>query len=186
MHTGTKCGAHLLSLSPSSRTHLPPLPLPTLRCNTLQNTAKHCNTCTTLQRTATQYSRIPKSVTHRRCHAATHCNTLQHTDTPCNTPQHTAIEYQRVSLIAAARLQHVSAHVNTRRHTAPHCITMYHTAIHCKLLQHNIKRGHSSSLPRCNTLQHAATRCNTLKYAVTHCNALQYTATRCNTLSKEA
>jgi len=45
----------------------------------------HCNTCNTLQHTAT------RTATHCNAlqHTATHCNTLQHTATHCNTLPHT-------------------------------------------------------------------------------------------------
>jgi len=47
---------------------------------------KHCNTCDTLQHTAT-HCNTPQ-------HTATHCDTMQHTETHCNILQH-AFETQR-------------------------------------------------------------------------------------------
>jgi len=104
-------------------------------------------------------------------HAATHCNTQQHT---CNTLQQTATSWTgafssvglaydgECPLILCNMLQHTDC--DTLHHTATHCSTLQHTATHC------------------NTLQHTATHCNTLHHTATHCNTLQHTATRCNTL----
>jgi len=59
-------------------------------------------------------------------HAATHCNTLQHTARHCNSKY---IGYS-----------HTAAHGNTLQHTATHGDSKYigysHTATHCHTLQH--------------------------------------------------
>ena len=73
-------------------------------------------------------------------HAATHCNTLQHTATLCNT------------------LQHSATHCNTLQHSVTLCNTLQHPTTHCNTLQHTVTL--------CNTLQRTATRCNMLQHVL--------------------
>ena len=83
-------------------------------------------------------------------HAATRCNTLQHTATHYNTLQHTAAHCSKPH---RRHIQHTATHCNTLQHTATHCNTPQHTATHCNTY---------------STLQHTATLCNTLQHTATH------------------
>jgi len=71
---------------------LPVLFCKSARHNTLQDTARHCNT---LQRTATETTASPPvycPVSFAKALHKTHCKTLQHTATHCNTLQRAAKE----------------------------------------------------------------------------------------------
>jgi len=146
-------------------------------------------------------------------HAATRCNTLQH------TPAHAASCCRRSHGVT---LQHAATRCNTLQHTATHCntrllmqqlvgdeaiqVTPQQAATRCSTLQHtathtcSLRRAAScwrrsltgDTAIRCNTLQHAATICNThlLMQQVVGDEAiqvtLQHTAIRCNTLQHTA
>jgi len=100
-------------------------------------------------------------------HAATHCNTLQHTATQWH---HSAL-----SLVPIVKSQHAATHCNTLQRNATHCNTLQHTATQCHYL--------SLWLVRICKSQHAATLCNALQKIATHCcNTLLHTATYCYTL----
>jgi len=94
-----------------------------------QHTATHRNTCNTLQQTASHCNTLQ--------HTATHCNTrntLQRTTTHCNALQHTSTHYNT--------LQHTATHCNALQHTATHYDTLQHNATHCNTL-HTDMRGNS-------------------------------------------
>jgi len=115
-------------------------------CNTLPNTATHCNTHTDSRRTGTKPS-------------STHWNTLQHTATHCNTLPNTATRCQTHTDLRRTGTKPWSTLWNTLQHTATHCNTLQHTATHCNALQH--------TATHCNTLQHTATHCSTLQHTAT-------------------
>jgi len=131
-----------------------------------------------------------------------HCCTLQHAATRCNTLQHTP-HCNFPTYPDPATLQHTAPHSHcntlTPLNTATHCTTsacpdpaiLQHTATHCNTLQHTATHSH------CNTLHHiclprpghtAATHCKTLQHTATHCTApacsdpvtLQHTAPHSN------
>ena len=90
-------------------------------------------------------------------HAATQCNTVQHTATHSVT-HHTTLQKSQY-LVCKTRLPRAPGHCNALQHTATHCNILQHTATHC------------------NMLQHTATHFNTLQHTVTYGNTLQHTAT---------
>jgi len=126
-------------------------------------------------------------------------NILQHAATHCNTLQHTATKHQHTTNI----LQHAPTHCNTLQHTATkhkviaanddiaiHCNTLQHTTTHCNAPSRNTATrlqcvtsvkgkavvAKEDVVAHCNTLQHTFTEHCT---HYTHCNT--HTATHCNT-----
>ena len=83
---------------------------------------------------------------------------LQHAATCCNTLQHTATYSWHSRRGVSCRLG-----AATKTNATVGC-TLQHAATRCNTLQH--------AATRCNTLQHAATRCNTLQHAATRCSIL--------------
>ena len=102
----------------------------------LQHIATHCPT---LQRTATTHSDGESRVRGYRGYdsltlkgAATHCNTLQHTETHCNILQHTATRCnaqtrwrEQITWTQKLGLTHSGRRCNTLQHTATHCNTLH-------------------------------------------------------------
>jgi len=165
---------------------------------------KHCNTCNTLQHTATHCSALsvradfemildpfdmPHSCVWHELDPIDQNGNLQHTTTRYNTLQHTATHCNT--------LQHTATFCNTLQHTAvlhefarilrwffTHLTCLVHLRIHawfiCAWYESDSKRYSQDSLPHtaphCNTLQHTATHSNTLQHTATHCNTLQHTA----------
>jgi len=87
--------------------------------NTLQHTAKHCNTYIYIHARSSRIARAAAQI-----NTATHCNALQHTAAHCCTLQHTA-----------AHCNTLPTHCNT---LPTHCNTLQHTATHCNILQHTL------------------------------------------------
>ena len=96
--------------------------------NTLQYTARHCNTLLsfyknrTLQHVATHCNTLQ--------HTATHCITLQHTATHCNTLQHTAA-HEKEDL----QISHIYIRDAMSLAIAVCCIVLQCVAVCCSVLQ---------------------------------------------------
>jgi len=130
-------------------------------------------------------------------HAATLCNTLQHTATNMWTKARLGaqthwvrgFEWIYVPATHCNSLQHNATQCNTHddkvllrvlvalswdtwlHRAATQCNTLQHTATHCHLWT-KAHWAHGIELTYVT-----ATHCNTLQHTVTHCNALQHTAT---------
>jgi len=127
--------------------------------------------------------------TIRSPHAATLCNTLQHTH---YTPG--SVVFENTTL-----LQHAATLCNTLQHTTANYSTLQHAATRCNTYTRHLDQSFLKTPRHCNTLQHNATHynthtrqlnpsnlktpcaCNMLQHAATRCNTLQHAATRCNT-----
>ena len=140
-----------------------------------------CNTCNTLQ------------------HSATLCNTLQHSATPRETPNNTPLMHSTLltppHTLCNTRntLQHsatkwwcMSRCKDTPQHTATHCNTLQHHATHCNTLQRSLDKSNvDASLLQLTfhvVLVSDATHCNTRYHTATHCNTLQHPATPWNAI----
>ena len=122
--------------------------------------------------------------TIRSPHAATLCNTLQHTH---YTPGSVAFEDKTL-------LQHAATLCNTLQHTTANCSTLQHAATRCNTYTRHLDQSFLKTPRHCNTLQHNAAHCNThtrhlnpsnLKTTCA-CNTLQHAATRCRPLQHAA
>jgi len=82
------------------------------RCNSLQRSAKHCNTQYSWAAAATLYNAL-----QRLQHNATHCNTLQLTS---EIQYSCAAAAAQGSFCLSYELQHTATHRNTLQHTATH------------------------------------------------------------------
>jgi len=124
---------------------------------------------------------VTYSVLFSSQHTATHCNTLQHTD---SAMQKRYCRHRRVTwpVHHCNTLQHNATHCNTHHFkrdkvagdvwrdsytTATHCNTLPRTATHCDRPIYSELRLDRSVYLR------AAPCCHTLQYTVTHCNTLQ-------------
>jgi len=100
-------------------------------------------------------------------YAATHCNTLQHTQKNCNTCN------TRVD--AACCLDHewgiyAATHCNTLQHTATHCNALQHTATHTVVQCAPVCHMQDDLLdPLMQRAQHTAIQCNTVRYSAPYC-----------------
>jgi len=128
-------------------------------CSVLQCVAVCCSGCYITSREAGTHqeesiARVGTAIESLQ-HAATYCNTLQHT---ANTLQYTETHQQRsITHAGTARgdATHCTTHCNTRCHTlqhaATHCNTLHHTTIYCNkpARKHRARRNSSR---KCNSM----------------------------------
>jgi len=75
---------------------------------------------------------------------------------------------------------HIATHCDTLQHTAALCNTLHRVLL--AVTEDNPHAQHPCcvhTIPRCNTLQHAATHCNMLQHTEKHCSTPQQIATYC-------
>jgi len=121
-------------------------------------------------------------------HAATRCNTLQHTFAHSNVSSQAATLVVNAAFLRTRPIiracQRVKAHHAATRcvklqHTTKHIcayqrVKAYHAATRCIKLQHTF--AHANVL-RHTTLQHTASNCNTLQHTFAHANVSRQAAT---------
>jgi len=98
-------------------------------------------------------------------HAATHCNTLQHTQhtaAHCNTLQHTVSGVLIKS--EDEERQHTVTYRNTLQHTTTHRNTPQHTVSGVLIESEDEEDMAAAEALHTSKLQHAATHCNTLQH----------------------
>jgi len=115
---------------------------------------------------------------------ATHCNTLQHTETHC-------IALKRW---CAFGFSLTAAHCNTLQHlqhrcafgfllTASHCNALEYTATHCNTLQHIASFGFSRTATHCNALQNTATQVRAVGFSLSTTSRVSaFLCARCDVL----
>jgi len=186
-HTAIHCNMTLFTYGTCKKQHT------ATHCNTLQHTATwlyshmwHVTHVNPSHLRASYHRRAPFTVNSALIvldffeglqHAATRCNTLQHsygvlgfnrprifwrTATCCNTLQ---LTYGQLDFFIVLKffggLQHTATRCNTLQHAATRCNTLQHTYGQIDFYYPQV---FWRTATRCNKLQHAATRCNTLQH----------------------